>query len=98
MCILLAGFLSCIHPWGVFMPRRRSFGTISELPSGRYRARYVGPDGVKHSGPHPFYDYGEARAWLNTEERLLEKGEWAPPKQRAAQKELEEMADITVGQ
>ena len=80
------------------MPRRRSFGTISELPSGRYRARYVGPDGVKHSGPHPFYDYGEARAWLNTEERLLEKGEWASPKQRAAQKELEEMADITVGQ
>ena len=61
-------------------------------------ARYVGPDGVKHSGPHPFYDYGEARAWLNTEERLLEKGGWAPPNQRAAQKELEEMADITVGQ
>lgn len=27
-------------------PTKRQFGTVSQLPSGRWRARYTGPDGV----------------------------------------------------
>ena len=34
--------------------RRRAFGTISRLPSGRFRARYTGPDGARYSAPATF--------------------------------------------
>ena len=34
--------------------RRRRFGTIRRLPSGRYQARYPGPDGVRRSPDDTF--------------------------------------------
>ena len=33
---------------------KRVFGEISRLPSGRFRARYTGPDGNRHSAPVTF--------------------------------------------
>ena len=38
------------------MPGRktRSFGSIRKLPSGRWQARYRGPDGLLRSAPHTF--------------------------------------------
>ena len=33
---------------------KRGFGEISRLPSGRYRARYTGPDANRHSAPLTF--------------------------------------------
>ena len=46
--------------------RRRAFGTISRLPSGRFRARYTGPDGARYSAPATFDTRAQAEAWLVT--------------------------------
>lgn len=61
---------------------RRSFGQIDRLPSKRYRARYVGPDGVRHSAPATFARKGDAEGWLAAESRLISLGSWTPPQSR----------------
>ena len=43
---------------------RRSFGAVSALPSGRYRARFTGPDGIRHAAPCTFASRAEADAYL----------------------------------
>ncbi|SDD89711.1 tyrosine-type recombinase/integrase [Nocardioides lianchengensis] len=65
------------------MPEKRSFGQMTKLPSGRIRARYLGPDGVRHSAPYTFETKADAEAWLVDERRLLATGAWQPPKVRA---------------
>src|SRR5680860_241703 len=63
---------------------KRGFGQITKLPSGRYRARYMGPDRVRHSAPYTFDAKHHAEAWLTDERRLLAvDGAWTPPKDRA---------------
>lgn len=69
------------------MPEKRSFGQMTKLPSGRIRARYLGPDGLRHSAPYTFETKGDAEAWLVDERRLLSSGDWAPPKIRAKAKQ-----------
>ena len=68
-------------------PKKRLFGTISRLSSGKYRARYTGPDGKKYSGPHPFFTKDDAGAWLRQEQKLIEFDEWRPPRLRYRSKE-----------
>ena len=68
-------------------PKKRLFGTISRLSSGKYRARYTGPDGKKYSGPHPFFTKDDAGAWLRQEQKLIEFDEWQPPHLRYRTKE-----------
>lgn len=63
---------------------RRGFGQITKLPSGRYRARYTGPDTVRHPAPHTFETREDAEAWLAVERRLVVADEWTPPKQRGS--------------
>ena len=56
------------------MPGRktRSFGTIRRLPSGRWQARYRGPDGALRSAPSTFTRKTDATRWLAlTEAELL---------------------------
>jgi hypothetical protein len=43
---------------------KRVFGEISRLPSGRFRARYTGPDGNRHSAPLTFVAKIDAEGWL----------------------------------
>ena len=43
---------------------KRTFGEISRLPSGRYRARYRGPDGERHTAPVTFLSRMDAETWL----------------------------------
>lgn len=62
--------------------KRRFFGQIVRLPSRRYRARYTGPDGVRHNGSYTFQTKQDAEAWLVDERRLLESGRWTPPGMR----------------
>jgi integrase len=66
------------------MAGRRGFGQITKLPSGRYRARYTGPDDRRHSGRYTFETRDDAEAWLAAERRLLlaDDVEWMPPKDR----------------
>jgi hypothetical protein len=49
----------------------RSWGKIRKLPSGRYQASYVGPDGARHAGPITFGAKIDAEGWLSDERRLL---------------------------
>jgi len=57
---------------------KRGFGEISRLPSGRFRARYTGPDRNRHSAPVTFVARIDAEGWLVEQERLISRGEWRP--------------------
>lgn len=47
-------------------PQRRSeFGTVCRLASGRWQARYLGPDGQRHTAPETFDTETDAQDWLN---------------------------------
>lgn len=76
------------------MAEKRSFGQITKLPSGRYRARYTGPDGVRHNGPTTFDTKDDAAAWLRAERRLLSELTWTPP---AGRKRAADPARTTFG-
>lgn len=62
--------------------KRRSWGGIETLPSGRKRASYVGPDLRRYFGPVTFTADVDAEAWLVSERRMIERGEWIPPDAR----------------
>lgn len=76
---------------------RRTFGQITKLPSGRYRARYADPDGrrapngepVRHNAPHTFETMQDAEAWLTDERRLITAGAWSSPSARRAGRQAE---------
>ena len=59
--------------------RKRRFGTIRELPSGRWQARYRGPDGLMLSAPHTFNRQRDADQWLTVAESEILRGEWIDP-------------------
>jgi integrase len=63
------------------MPGRktRSFGTIRKLQSGRWQARYRGPDGLLRSAPSTFMRKGDAARWLALTEAELLGGGWIDP-------------------
>lgn len=61
---------------------RKKFGTIRELPSGKFQARYR-HNGKRYGGPHSFATERLARGWLNEEEELIAFGKWTPPEERA---------------
>ena len=63
---------------------RSTFGNISKQKSGRFRARYTGPDGRWHNAPYTFLSKTDARAWLTTEHAKLIAGDWTPPAVRNA--------------
>jgi hypothetical protein len=58
--------------------RRRRFGAIRRLPSGRYQARYAGPDGVVRPAD-TFETKSDAEDWLTVKEAELLEGEWIDP-------------------
>ncbi|WP_043732545.1 tyrosine-type recombinase/integrase [Nocardia asiatica] len=59
---------------------RRSWGTCKKLPSGRYRASYVGPDAITYAHPGgTFSAKVDAEGWLAQERRKIDLGTWRPP-------------------
>ncbi len=62
---------------------RRRFGSITRLPSGRYRARYPGPDGSSRNAPTTFATKAEADRFLADMDRELHRGTWTDPRLRA---------------
>ncbi|RBY87456.1 tyrosine recombinase XerC [Blastococcus sp. TF02A-26] len=58
---------------------RRSFGSVRRLPSGRYQASYLGPDGKRRTGPQTFIAKGDATRWLSRIETELSAGTWVDP-------------------
>lgn len=61
------------------MAGRRQFGRIRRLPSGRWQARYTGPDGRDHAAPRTFLTKSEASRWLSAPETDLSRSQWLDP-------------------
>ncbi|MFF4821803.1 tyrosine-type recombinase/integrase [Streptomyces sp. NPDC001312] len=59
--------------------KRRQFGRVRKLPSGRYQARYVGPDGQLRPAPDTFRTKREADAWLADKQTEMRRGDWHSP-------------------
>ena len=59
---------------------RRTFGTARKLPSGRWQARYVTPDGERLTAPTTYASKSDALRWLSTIETDLHRGEWNDPR------------------
>lgn len=68
---------------------RRYFGSVRRLPSGRYQARYTGPDGRTYAARTPegrpltFDAKGDAEAWLSLRHAEILRGAWLPPAEPA---------------
>jgi integrase len=56
--------------------KRRRFGRLRHLPSGRWQAAYIGPDAQLHKAPHTFASDVAAESWLATERRKIDVGTW----------------------
>jgi integrase len=65
------------------MTRRRHFGSIRSLPSGRYQARYPAPDGSQAKADRTFATKGDAQRFLTTVEAEILSGKWRDPTARA---------------
>jgi integrase len=61
------------------MARRRRFGRVRKLPSGRYQARYLGLDGVDRPAPQTFERRADADRWLASMEGDMLRGDWSAP-------------------
>jgi len=61
------------------MSRRRSFGSVRKLPSGRWQARYKIEGGRSITAPTSFATKAEAARWLAGVETERAKGSWVDP-------------------
>jgi integrase len=61
------------------MTTRRHFGSIRKRASGRYQARYTGPDGKTYSAPDTFERKTDAQKWLSAKETEITHGDWINP-------------------
>lgn len=61
------------------MAGKRRFGRVRRLPSGRYQARYHGPDGVDRPARQTFVTKRDAELWLMHQEVEIRTGTWVDP-------------------
>lgn len=59
--------------------KRRRFGAVRKLPSGRFQARYPGPDGVMRPASVTFETAGDADDWLAEKQTEVRRGDWQDP-------------------
>jgi integrase len=57
----------------------RRFGNIRRLPSGRFQASYLGPDGQRRNAPQTYERKSDADKALSIIEGQIAKGEWTDP-------------------
>lgn len=57
----------------------RGFGNVRRRESGRWQARYPGPDGQMRNAPETFATKREAEKWLSLVEAQMVTGEWTDP-------------------
>lgn len=58
---------------------KRRFGNVEQLPSGRWRARYL-VAGEWHNAPRTFFDQYQAQDWLDDQSVDRRRGEWTNPR------------------
>ena len=56
--------------------KRRRFGRVRKLPSGKYQASFVGPYGNRQNAPDTFLTKTDASRWLFKVEADLSRGTW----------------------
>jgi integrase len=56
--------------------KRRRFGLVRKLPSGRFQASFIGPSGKRQSAPRTFRTKTDADRWLSAVEADLSRGTW----------------------
>jgi integrase len=56
--------------------QHRRFGNVRPLPSGRFQARWQGPDGHFHSAPDTFATKEAANVWLAAQMVARDAGRW----------------------
>lgn len=61
------------------MGRKRRFGRVRQLASGRWQARYKGPDGVDRAADNTFPTKTDADVWLTRKEAEILDGGWLDP-------------------
>ena len=59
--------------------RRRRFGSVRQLRSGRWQARYQGPDGLVRAAPETFPTRKSAEQWLTVTEAKILQADWIDP-------------------
>lgn len=59
------------------MPRRR-FGSIRRLPSGRFHASFIDPDGRRQVAPETYRTEADAARYLDRVDRDIKRGHWIP--------------------
>ena len=62
------------------MTRRRGFGSVRRLPSGRWQARYGTDDGGMVPAPATFPTKRDADDWLATVQADMSRGTWLDPR------------------
>lgn len=83
---------------------KRQFGNVRKLPSGRFQARYTGPDGHMYAarrengGALTFQTRGDAQDWLSLRRSEILRNEWLPPAApKAAPVTVREYAEAWLG-
>jgi integrase len=61
------------------MAGKRDWRRIRQLPSGRWQARYPGPDGTLRPAPHTFDRKADASTWLADKRMEINRDEWGDP-------------------
>ncbi|WP_269854139.1 tyrosine-type recombinase/integrase [Streptomyces sp. RPT161] len=64
--------------------KRRRFGSVRRLPSGRFQARYPGPDGQLRNADKTFPTQRDAEVWLVRKEAEIVEGRWQDPHEEIA--------------
>jgi integrase len=59
--------------------KRRDWGRIRQLKSGRWQARYPGPDGLLRPADNTFETRKDAARWLSNKQTEIENADWVDP-------------------
>lgn len=83
---------------------KRQFGSIRKLPSGRFQARYTGPDGHTYAARREngqaltFETKGDANDWLSLRRSEILRNDWLPPAEpKAVPVTVREYAEAWLG-
>ncbi|MFK0288883.1 tyrosine-type recombinase/integrase [Streptomyces sp. NPDC090442] len=60
-------------------PQRRRYGSVRQLPSGRWQARYPDANGDLRAAPETFETKTDAEIWLSQTEADQTRGDWIDP-------------------
>ena len=61
------------------MSSRNNWGAVRKLPSKRFQASYIGPDGERHTASDTFVTKTEATFWLAQIRVSINEGTWQLP-------------------